>query len=78
MTIRNDTPQAATQAKQASHNRPQVGTSPDGTGIIRLSQRLQSIGGTLEYGPAEDGSEWYLKAFIPPIGAKSNDQGIES
>ena len=78
VAIRNDTPQAGTQEKQASHNRPQAGTSPDGTGLIRLSQRLQSIGGTLEYGPTEDGSEWYLKAFIPPIGAKSTDQGIES
>ncbi|MDK6349022.1 histidine kinase [Bifidobacterium scardovii] len=42
-----------------------------GTGLTRLTHRIESIGGTFEYGPDENG-EWVVTAVIPSMDRNVN------
>ncbi|KFI56218.1 histidine kinase, dimerization and phosphoacceptor region [Bifidobacterium reuteri DSM 23975] len=64
--VRND---GATGAAQAV-------APDDGTGLAGLSRRVQDAGGTFAYGPV-DGTEWQVKAVIPPTGNMTGKQPAE-
>lgn len=51
-------------------------TPGDGTGLVRLSWRVQDAGGTFAYGPV-DGTEWQVKAVIPSTGNMTGKRPVE-
>ncbi|WP_034528176.1 sensor histidine kinase [Bifidobacterium stellenboschense] len=51
--------------------------SDDGTGLDRLSRRVRDVGGTFAYGPV-DGTEWQVKAVIPPTGKQPIERKAQS
>lgn len=63
--VRND---GATGAAQAI-------APDDGTGLDRLSRRVRDVGGTFAYGPV-NGTEWQVKAVIPPTGKQPTERKV--
>ncbi|WP_318643715.1 sensor histidine kinase [Bifidobacterium platyrrhinorum] len=51
-------------------------TPDDGTGLARLSQRVRDAGGVFAYGPI-DGTEWQVKAVIPPTGKQQTERKVQ-
>lgn len=73
--IRNDgaflgSPLRGELSPKATEGRPAYKDA--GTGLARLARRIESIGGTFEYGPDENG-DWTVTAVIPSVSGTGKD-----